>query len=236
MKPRIILNGGPAYDKQFMSKSLVINKTYSMALAASGAVPFLAVDKDCIEEYAEFGDGLIMTGTVYFSPHPERLDELERKWGAERKAFDTALFEAFKKRGKPIIGICFGHQEINEQLGGTLLEDFKYVSGVEHSRTTHTIKTFEGSVLYRLFGSEFYTNSRHNYRVDKLGEGLKVTAVSKDQVIEAFEHEILPIYGFEFHPERMRGDLREPPEGPDMSPLFAEFVEICRINAEKFKR
>ena len=41
----------------------------------------------------------------------------------ERTAFEKPLFEAFLKRGKPILGICRGSQLINVCLGGTLYQD-----------------------------------------------------------------------------------------------------------------
>ncbi len=47
------------------------------------------------------------------------------------------------------------------------------------------------------------------------------------KTIEAIEHETLPIYCFQFHPERMRGDVPDPPFGPDSTPLFKWFGDKC---------
>ncbi len=45
-------------------------------------------------------------------------------------------------------------------------------------------------------------NSSHTYRCETVAPGFRVTAVSEDDgVVEAMEHETLPIYGFQFHPE-----------------------------------
>ena len=56
---------------------------------------------------------------------------------------------------------------------------------------------------------------------------IRVTAQAEDDVIKAIEHETLPIFGFQFHPERMRGDRRDPLNGPDSTPLFRAFIEKC---------
>ena len=49
-----------------------------------------------------------------------------------------------------------------------------------------------------------------------------------DNVIEEVQHESLPVWAVEWHPERMRGDHREPPEGPDTTPLFQWFCGVCK--------
>lgn len=91
----------------------------------------------------------------------------------------------------------------------------------------HEIVAEPGSLICELFGEKFITNSRHNNRIDQLADGLKITARSHDGVIEAIEHESQPIYAVQWHPERMRGDLPDPFDGPDTTVLFQKFSEIC---------
>lgn len=227
-KPVILINGGPAFDKMFESDSWGINKTYVHAVGAAGGAPVLCADDFSAEEYAQVCDGLILTGSFSYCPRMELRDRLSQVGQRERVVFDRKLFEAFKAAGKPIFGICLGEQIINLFLGGTLYCNFKYRDGIEHMMTAHSIRTEPGSLLREVFGEEFYVNSRHNNAIETLAPGLKVTAWSPDGVIEAVEHETLPIYGFQFHPERMRGDLPEPPMGPDTTPLFRWFVDRCR--------
>jgi gamma-glutamyl-gamma-aminobutyrate hydrolase PuuD len=79
-----------------------------------------------------------------------------------------------------------------------------------------------------IFGDDFYVNSIHNVKVKTLADCFKVSALSPDGVIEAYEHKTLPIYCFQWHPERMRGDFPDMPYGPDTDVLFDTFIEMCK--------
>ena len=136
--------------------------------------------------------------------------------------------DAFVKAGKPVFGICLGLQCINLYFGGTLADGFKFKDGVEHMMCAHNCLAGEDSVVGKIFGSEFMINSRHNRKIDTLAPGLKAVAFSPDGVIEEVQHESLPVWAVEWHPERMRGDHREPPEGPDTTPLFQWFCGVCK--------
>ena len=146
----------------------------------------------------------------------------------ERDDFDASLAHAFANAGKPIFGICLGIQTLNKAFGGTLEEMFKKRTQVEHLFREHLCLTTEGSVTRSLFGDTFPINSRHQICVDRVADGFIVTALSPDGIVEEMRHETLPIYGFQYHPERMRGEYPEPPDGPDMTRLFAWFVEQCK--------
>lgn len=223
-KPLVLVNGGPALDRQFQGSSWVANKTYPSAVSAAGGVPLMPLVERATEEYACFADALILTGSISFAPKKELFERLHQEEEPKKEQFDQSLFWSFYKRKKPVLGICLGHQMINSYLGGTLEGRFKFRTGVEHMLHQHPIRVAKASVLYALFGESLWVNSRHNDRIDKLAKELQATAWSEDGVVEAFEHTALPIYGVEWHPERMRGDFREPPEGPDMTVFFAWFI------------
>ena len=73
-----------------------------------------------------------------------------------------------------------------------------------------------GNTLAKVLGSgEVRINSSHTMRSEEIGKGLKVTARAADGVVKAFEHETLPVMGFQFHPERMTDDPK--------------FVELLRV-------
>lgn len=223
-KPIILLTGGQAYDCQFRSRSTMLNHTYLAAVVAAGGIPLLMTDPELAEEYAALADGLICTGTQAVAPDPGLLCDEDHQWRNKR---EHRMIRAFLQAGKPILGICLGMQQINVVLGGELEKNFRFTLGVEHNRTTHPVFTAEGSLLRRLFGESFEVNSFHTVRVSKLAEDLKVTALSPDGVIEAYEHKSHPLWAFQFHPERMRGDFPDPPTGPDMTPVFTHFVARC---------
>lgn len=223
-KPLVLVNGGAALDRQFQGSSWVANQTYPSAVSAAGGVPLMPLVEEVVEEYACLADALILTGSISFVPKKELKKRLQQEEFSKKESFDQALFWSFYRERKPILGICLGHQMINCYLGGTLEENFKFRTGVEHMMHQHLIWVDKESILYPLFGEVFWVNSRHNDKIDIVADELYVTAWSKDGVVEAFEHMTLPIYGVEWHPERMRGDFREPPKGPDMTKLFAWFI------------
>ena len=61
-------------------------------------------------------------------------------------------------------------------------------------------------------------NSYHHQGVGRLGKGLIATAFC-NEVIEAAEHKLLPVFGVQFHPERM---------GEDGLKIFRKFLDISR--------
>ena len=236
MKPLILIDAGPAYDRLFMEyqpePAWFNYKTYPTVVAAAGGTPILPLHMDCVEEYADMAGGLLLSGGSVYPNRPELKTQCVQEVLPRRMELDHKLFEAFVKRKKPVFGICLGIQSVNRFLGGTVINDFKLKDGVEHMWHQHTVKTVQDSLVYEMFGEEFYVNSRHNNRIERLADGLVVTAKSPDGVIEAVEHKELPIYAFEWHPERMRGDIPEPPEGPDMTCLFKWFVTLCKDKKE----
>ena len=227
MKPIICIAPAPAVEPMFFNDGWMVNKKYFLGVSAGGGVPVMATDIELAEEYARLCDGLVLTGSAMYMPSPEYAAQAKVIQQQKRDPQDAQLFYAFQKAGKPVLGICRGQQNINVFLGGTLAKKFKLTDGVEHLMRKHEIVAQPGSLICELFGETFITNSRHNNRIDQLADGLKVTARSHDGVIEAIEHESEPIYAVQWHPERMRGDLPDPFDGPDTTILFQKFSEIC---------
>lgn len=227
MKPIICIAPAPAVEPMFFNDGWMVNKKYFLGVSAGGGVPVMATDIELAEEYARLCDGLVLTGSAMYMPSPEYAAQAKVIEKQKRDPQDAQLFYAFQKAGKPVLGICRGQQNINVFLGGTLAKKFKLTDGVEHLMRKHEIVVQPGSLICELFGEAFITNSRHNNRIDQLADGLKVTARSHDGVIEAIEHESEPIYAVQWHPERMRGDLPDPFDGPDTTILFQKFSEIC---------
>ena len=227
MKPIICIAPAPAVEPMFFNDGWMVNKKYFLGVSAGGGVPVMATDIELAEEYARLCDGLVLTGSAMYMPSPEYAAQAKVIEKQKRDPQDAQLFYAFQKAGKPVLGICRGQQNINVFLGGTLAKKFNLTDGVEHLMRKHEIVAQPGSLICELFGETFITNSRHNNRIDQLADGLKVTARSHDGVIEAIEHESEPIYAVQWHPERMRGDLPDPFDGPDTTILFQKFSEIC---------
>lgn len=146
-----------------------------------------------------------------------------------RDAAEFALLDAFCAAGKPVMGICRGHQVINVWLGGSLIQDLcpalAPVHGGKGGDKVHLILAGEGSLLRRLYGPEFAVNSSHHQSLDQIGRGLTVTARAPDGVVEAVEHDTLPLLGVQFHPERMTG-AHARPDTVDGGAIFRAFLDL----------
>ncbi len=98
----------------------------------------------------------------------------------------------------PILGICLGHQVIVEALGGTL----RQAKQLKHGKTS--LITHRSSGLFRYLSQPLEVMRYHSYVVEKetLPHSLQVTAESlEDGEVMAIQHNTLPLYGVQFHPE-----------------------------------
>ena len=207
-----------------------VSHAYGEAIYRAGGMPLVTGGVGA-EDLAQLCDGLLLSGGIDLHPryYGEELLNDTVAVCLERDEFEWVLLRAFLEQGKPVFGICRGCQLINVALGGTLYQDLAEQMGVEHrdAALRHEVAAEAGSVLHHLFGPRFLTNSTHHQSVRQAAPGLRVVARSDDGVVEALEHETLPILATQFHPERLTGALRE--EGvPDFAPLFTHFVELCK--------
>ena len=217
-----------------------LNLSYGEAIVAPGGLPIMMMNTQKAEEYAEMADGLLITGGE--SVHPRyygetfenmakgdktEINAMRSGCNSPRDEMEMAVFEAFKARKKPIMGICRGHQLINAATGGKNMLNFPREHKVEHMMTNHDVIAEENSVLGRLYGTRFLINSFHQDCAVSPGPDMLVGARSVDGIIESIEHKSLPIFGVQFHPERMRGDNPIPAAGPDGTKLFEYFLSLC---------
>ena len=140
-----------------------------------------------------------------------------------RDSAELALLSAYAQAGKPILGICRGHQLLNVWAGGTLIQDLGAGNdthrGTEAGDRWHEVISEPDSILFRLSGAHFSANSSHHQAADVPGKGLRITARSSDGTAEGLEHCSLPVFSVQFHPERM---------GEDGQPVFRYFLDLCR--------
>lgn len=108
---------------------------------------------------------------------------------------------------RPLLGICRGMQIVNVALGGTLiphLESGAHVNpaSVFEAMVDHDVTIAPDSDMARAFGrTELTVRSAHHQAVDRLGEGLRVTARADDGTVEAIEHGDAPVWCVQWHPE-----------------------------------
>ncbi len=210
-------------------------KAYGAAIAAAGGIPMLTCEQ-CAEEMAELCEGLLLSGGDDVDPELYGETILNDTVGPdpERTQFEVPLARAFLERGKPILTICRGFQLLNVLLGGTLYQDLLEQKGWIHSngKIRHDLYAEEGSILHALFGPVFKVNSTHHQAIKALAPGLRVTARSVEGIIEGYEHESLPIFGVQFHPERLTG-VQWDSRTPDFKPFFEHFIALVRAESAR---
>lgn len=157
------------------------------------------------------------------------------------KAVDT-----FVSAGRPILGICRGMQVLNVYFGGTLIQHLKNwkLHTSENQDLIHATKALPGSWLEKLYGPDFFVNSRHHQAVGKLGKGLMPVQYAVNRradfftdilndgicsgeiVVEGLKHQTLPVYGVQWHPERMCGRFkrRDTVNGMEIFRYFKEII------------
>ena len=109
-------------------------------------------------------------------------------------------------RKKPVLGICRGLQVLNVFFGGTLIQDLPGHSQAAGRDRLHRVRTAP-SPLQDLFGETLVVNSAHHQAADRLGQGLRAVQWAIDGTVEAVIHQSLPVWGVQWHPERLAGPL-----------------------------
>ena len=146
----------------------------------------------------------------------------------DRDRDELELIALFRAMNKPILGICRGHQMLNIALGGTLIQNLPDKRHRHDTETdtdrVHSVRTTH-PLLADLYGESFVSNSSHHQAIDRLGEGLSITCVSEDGVVEGIVHENGQIFAVQFHPERMAFDLRRE-DAADGAPIIKLFVSM----------
>ena len=177
---------------------------YENALRELGARPVVIKEVCDPQEY----DGLLLPGGD--DVDPARFgQEINGSLGIspELDALQFEVLDRFVEAGKPVLGICRGHQVINIYFGGDLIQDLGEKNEC-HRRTgdqdkVHRSITKPGTWLEELYGTEYPTNSAHHQAVGTVGTGLETVSLSEDSVVEALVHTSLPVYSVQWHPERM---------------------------------
>ena len=104
------------------------------------------------------------------------------------------LVAACAEAGKPLLGVCLGHQTIGQHFGGTVAR-----GGLMHGKTSPV--THDESGLFAGLPSPFQATRYHSLIVENVPSTLVVNATSDDGHVMGFRHATLPIHGVQFHPE-----------------------------------
>jgi anthranilate synthase component II len=109
------------------------------------------------------------------------------------------LVAACADAGKPLLGVCLGHQAIGQYFGGTVAR-----GGLMHGKTSPV--THDGSGLFAGLPSPFTATRYHSLIVEDIPASLIVNATCDanelgEGHVMGFRHATLPIHSVQFHPE-----------------------------------
>ena len=216
-----------------------LRSNYVEALGRLGAgVILLPYDYQMIDDYLQMIDGLLVVGGD-FDIDPEKYGENfvneHTKINKVREEFEYRIVKkALLKGNLPLLGICNGMQLVNVLQNGTLIQHIADEKGfnnheqrkdaniVSNNQVYHQVKVTKDSKFFNIVKSEYFnTNSTHHQGIKKLGNDLKIAAVTDDNMIEAIEHVNHPFcFGVQWHPEYILDAADDR--------LFAAFIQACK--------
>lgn len=104
------------------------------------------------------------------------------------------LVAACADAGRPLLGVCLGHQSIGQHFGGRVVR-----GGLMHGKTSAI--THDGTGVFAGVPSPFQATRYHSLVVEDIPGDLVVNATADDGFMMGFRHRALPIHGVQFHPE-----------------------------------
>ncbi|WP_159617460.1 gamma-glutamyl-gamma-aminobutyrate hydrolase family protein [Arthrobacter zhaoguopingii] len=200
--------------------------TYVEAVVAAGGTPVLLPPVGTDPSVVELLDGLIIAGGTDVGPEqygaaPHALTHAQ----PSRDSHDLSLTRAALAAGVPLFAICRGAQILNVALGGSLIQHVPDVLPESRYQPAPGVfgnvdfTTAPGSISQALLGPRANAPCYHHQALDRVAEGLRVTAAATDGTIEAVETTSGGwVLGVQFHPEQNPGDLR----------LFTGFIHAAR--------
>ncbi|KIJ10781.1 hypothetical protein PAXINDRAFT_172060, partial [Paxillus involutus ATCC 200175] len=141
-------------------------------------------------------------------------------YDADAPHADPAIFEL----GVPILGICYGLQELAWNLKGE-------VAGCDHREYGHASvqisRSGEGSVdaLFEGLGDEMQVWMSHGDQLHSLPPDFHVIGRTQTAPFAAIAHNSKPLYGIQFHPE-----VTHSPKGKEVISQFVIKICRCRTN------
>lgn len=195
----------------------IVPGAYVEGIVRAGGVPLLLPPLGTDPSVLELVDGLVVIGGVDVDPqfygaepHPATSSQ------PSRDEHDITLTRRALEMELPVFAICRGAQVLNVALGGTLEQ---HLPDVNPSAARYQpepgrygsvrFATTPGSRCAELLGEQAESPCYHHQALDRVADGLVVTARADDGTVEAVETTTGGwTLGVQFHPEENRQDVR----------------------------
>jgi gamma-glutamyl-gamma-aminobutyrate hydrolase PuuD len=226
---------------------------FQRPIALAGGVPLILPRVEgTLSDVLDVLDAVVIAGGRDIEPHRygQEPHELLGHPDPHRDEFELELVQRTIERGLPLLGMCRGIQVVNVALDGTLVQDITLRPEWEQHPTDrgwhhwkevghaslhrhdavphhprHDMTVAPGSRLHDALGVEVIeVDSFHHQAIDRLGDGLVVTGLAEDGVVEVVEHADPDRYvlGAQFElQEEWRVD-------PRFLAVFRQFVDAAR--------
>ena len=112
----------------------------------------------------------------------------------DQAGISLALVAACAAAGRPLLGVCLGHQAIGQHFGGKVVR-----GGLMHGKTSPI--DHDGSGVFAGLPAPFIATRYHSLIVTDVPDALLVNATAPDGSVMGLRHRTLPIHGVQFHPE-----------------------------------
>ncbi|MGH3753826.1 MAG: aminodeoxychorismate/anthranilate synthase component II [Pseudonocardiaceae bacterium] len=105
-------------------------------------------------------------------------------------------------QGRPVLGVCLGHQAIAAVWGATVARAPELL----HGKTS--VVHHDGAAVLAGLPRPFVATRYHSLTVlpETIPDELEVTARTESGIVMALRHRELPVYGVQFHPESVLTD------------------------------
>jgi putative glutamine amidotransferase len=241
LEPLIAIPGyrlPPGDVPRWTSGAYAVPAPYVEAIGRAGGLPALLLssedERDAADLLLSFS-GLLLIGGGDVEPARYDAPHHPHQYGVDpsRDAFEIGLVRAADRLAMPTLAICRGAQVLDVAFGGSLHQHLPDVVSLgSHGipgepPVIHDVTVAEDSLLAAACGSRSLTCSSHHHQgVERIGEGLRATAWSRDGLVEALERDTPAdaswIVGVQWHPEDTNAT------DPAQQRLFDEFVRQVR--------
>ncbi|HKY16732.1 MAG TPA: gamma-glutamyl-gamma-aminobutyrate hydrolase family protein [Microthrixaceae bacterium] len=184
-----------------LEAATAIQSAYLDAVTRAGGlaavIPPQALAPSEADDWIERLDGIVLTGGVDVDPSRYGQEAVPQTYGVSemQDAFEFGLLDAARRAAAPVLAICRGLQVVNVAFGGSLDQHITGRDGLG----AHGIPNGGGgsvnefvieaeTLLAQVVGSDRAVGHCHHHQiVDRVADGLVVSACTADGVVEGLE-------------------------------------------------